>query len=99
MKTECLLSLGAFTSIFSSYVIADYVQEAILTFKVMELYDIPLDLALLKAWEGQHDAIKGERERERDLNDLRRKRKIIMIFFFFFCYGKDINFLKQQAEK
>jgi hypothetical protein len=52
----------------------------------MELYDIPLDLALLKGWEGQHNAIEGERERKRDLNDLRRKRrkrKIIMIFFFF----------------
>ena len=97
MKRERLLSLGAFTSILSSYVIANYVQEAILTFKVMEQYDIPLDLALLKGWEGQHNAIEGERERERDLNDLRRKRKIIMIFFF--CYGKDINFLKQQAEK
>jgi hypothetical protein len=57
MKRERLLSLGAFTSIFSSYIIADYVQEAILTFKVMEQYDIPLDLALLKGWEGQHDAI------------------------------------------
>jgi hypothetical protein len=102
MKRERLLSLGTFTSIFSRYVITDYVQEAILTFKVMEQYDIPLDLALLKGWEGQHDAIEGERERERDLNDLRRKRrkrKIIMIFFFFFGYGKDVNFLKQQAEK
>jgi hypothetical protein len=48
MKRERLLSLGAFTSIFSSYVITDYVQEAILTFKVMEQYNIPLDLALLK---------------------------------------------------
>jgi hypothetical protein len=46
MKRECLLSLATFASIFSSYVIADYVQEAILTFKVMEQYDIPLDLAL-----------------------------------------------------
>ena len=48
MKRERLLSLTTFTSIFNSYVIADYVQEAISTFKVMEQYDIPLDLALLK---------------------------------------------------
>lgn len=43
MKKEGLLSLATFASVFSSYVAAERVQEAIMTFEVMEEYGCPRD--------------------------------------------------------
>lgn len=49
MKKEGLLSLATFASVFSSYVIADRVQEAIMTFEVMEQYGCPQDIVALNS--------------------------------------------------
>ena len=49
MKRERLLSLATFASIFSSYVIAERVQDAVLTFEVMEQYGIPRDVVALNS--------------------------------------------------
>ncbi|KAL8472712.1 hypothetical protein ACS0TY_029148 [Phlomoides rotata] len=48
MRKESLLSLSTFKSVFTSYVIADRVQEAILSFEVMNQYGVPGDIAALK---------------------------------------------------
>lgn len=44
MKKLGLLSLATFASIFNSYVIADRVPEAVMTFDVMEQYGCPRDI-------------------------------------------------------
>ncbi|XP_048135380.1 pentatricopeptide repeat-containing protein At1g77360, mitochondrial-like [Rhodamnia argentea] len=44
-----LLSLATFASIFSSYVIAGSLQEAIMTFEVMDQYGMPPDVAALNS--------------------------------------------------
>lgn len=49
MKKQGLLSLATFASIFSSYVIADRVREAIMTFDVMEQYGCPRDIVALNS--------------------------------------------------
>ncbi|KAJ4960741.1 hypothetical protein NE237_020651 [Protea cynaroides] len=49
MKTEALLSLATFASVFSSYVAADRVDEAIMTFEVMDQYGIPRDIVALNS--------------------------------------------------
>lgn len=49
MKKELLLSLAAFKSVFSNYVIANRVQEAILSFEVMDQYGVPRDIAALNS--------------------------------------------------
>uniref|UniRef100_A0A5B6Z2N2 Pentatricopeptide repeat-containing protein n=1 Tax=Davidia involucrata TaxID=16924 RepID=A0A5B6Z2N2_DAVIN len=49
MKKEGLLSLASFASVFSSYVIADRVQEAIMAFEVMDQYGCPLDIMALNS--------------------------------------------------
>lgn len=49
MKKEGLLSLATFASVFSSYVIADRVPEAIMTFEVMEQYGCPCDIVALNS--------------------------------------------------
>lgn len=41
---RCLLSLATFASVFSSYVMADRVQEAIVTFGIMDQYGVPRDI-------------------------------------------------------
>uniref|UniRef100_A0A5B6Z3P7 Pentatricopeptide repeat-containing protein n=2 Tax=Davidia involucrata TaxID=16924 RepID=A0A5B6Z3P7_DAVIN len=47
MKKEGLLSLATFASVFSSYVIANRVQEAVMTFDVMDQYGCPRDIVAL----------------------------------------------------
>lgn len=49
MRKERLLSLATFASVFSSYVIANRVQEAILTFEVMDQYGCPRDIVALNS--------------------------------------------------
>lgn len=49
MKKERLLSLATFASVFSSYVAADRVQEAIMTFEIMDQYGIPRDILALNS--------------------------------------------------
>ncbi|KAJ4706934.1 Pentatricopeptide repeat-containing protein [Melia azedarach] len=49
MKKECLLSLATFASVFSSYVIADRVRDAIMTFDVMEQYGCKQDIIALNS--------------------------------------------------
>ncbi|XP_042500128.1 pentatricopeptide repeat-containing protein At1g77360, mitochondrial-like [Macadamia integrifolia] len=49
MKTEALLSLATFASVFSSYVASDRVDEAIMTFEVMDQYGIPRDIVALNS--------------------------------------------------
>ncbi|KAK9272041.1 hypothetical protein L1049_002410 [Liquidambar formosana] len=49
MKKEGLLSLATFASVFSSYVVADRVNEAIMTFEVMDQYGCPRDIVALNS--------------------------------------------------
>ncbi|KAG8384164.1 hypothetical protein BUALT_Bualt04G0089700 [Buddleja alternifolia] len=49
MRKEMLLTLATFASVFSSYVIANRVQEAILSFEVIDQYGIPRDVVALNA--------------------------------------------------
>ncbi|XP_057501551.1 pentatricopeptide repeat-containing protein At1g77360, mitochondrial-like [Actinidia eriantha] len=49
MKKEGLLSLATFASVFSSYVTADRVQEAIMTFEVMGQYGCARDTVALNS--------------------------------------------------
>ncbi|XP_028798490.1 pentatricopeptide repeat-containing protein At1g77360, mitochondrial-like [Neltuma alba] len=49
MKKEGLLSLATFASVFSSYVAVGRVQEAIMTFDVMEKYGCPRDIIALNS--------------------------------------------------
>ncbi|GFY81105.1 hypothetical protein Acr_01g0009140 [Actinidia rufa] len=49
MKKEGLLSLATFASVFSSYVSADRVQEAIMTFEVMGQYGCARDTVALNS--------------------------------------------------
>ncbi|KAI4307635.1 hypothetical protein L6164_030803 [Bauhinia variegata] len=49
MKKEGLLSLATFASVFSSYVAADRVKEAIYTFDVMGQYGLPRDTIALNS--------------------------------------------------
>ncbi|KAL3627086.1 hypothetical protein CASFOL_028449 [Castilleja foliolosa] len=47
MRKEMLLTLSTFGSVFSSYVIAGRVHEAILSFEVMDQYGVPGDVLAL----------------------------------------------------
>lgn len=47
MRKELLLSLSTFKLVFSNYVIANRVEEAILSFEVMDQYGIPRDIVAL----------------------------------------------------
>lgn len=49
MRKERMLSLATFASVFSSYVIANRVQEAIMTFEVMDEYGCPKDIVALNS--------------------------------------------------
>ncbi|KZV42256.1 pentatricopeptide repeat-containing protein mitochondrial-like [Dorcoceras hygrometricum] len=49
MRKEMLLSLSTFASVFSSYAISHRVQEAILSFEVMDQYGVPRDVAALNS--------------------------------------------------
>lgn len=49
MKKEGLLSLATFASVFSSYVVGDRVEEAFMTFEVMDQYGIPRDIVALNS--------------------------------------------------
>ncbi|KAI3747804.1 hypothetical protein L6452_10468 [Arctium lappa] len=49
MKKEGLLSLATFASVFGSYVMADRVQEAIMTFEVMDQYGCARDIVALNS--------------------------------------------------
>ncbi|ONI17450.1 hypothetical protein PRUPE_3G160100 [Prunus persica] len=49
MRKERLLSLATFASVFSSYVIANRVQEAFMTFEVMSEYGCPRDIVALNS--------------------------------------------------
>ncbi|KAI3414410.1 uncharacterized protein J3R85_016301 [Psidium guajava] len=49
MHRKGLLSLATFASIFSSYVIAGSLREAIMTFEVMEQYGMPPDVVALNS--------------------------------------------------
>lgn len=49
MRKERLLSLATFASVFSSYVIAERVQEAIMTFEVMDQYGCLRDVVALNS--------------------------------------------------
>lgn len=49
MRQEGLISLATFASIFSSYVIHDRVQEAIMTFEVMDQYSCVKDVVALNS--------------------------------------------------
>ncbi|KAL6954188.1 hypothetical protein U1Q18_012073 [Sarracenia purpurea var. burkii] len=49
MRKEGLLSLATFASVFSSYVSADRVKEAIMTFEVMDQYGCPRDTVALNS--------------------------------------------------
>ncbi|KAM7278547.1 hypothetical protein ACFE04_005681 [Oxalis oulophora] len=50
MKDLGLLSLATFASIFSSYVIANSVKEAIRTFEVIQQYGVPCDIIALNSF-------------------------------------------------
>lgn len=49
MRKKMLLSLSTFASVFSSYAISLRVQEAILSFEVMDQYGVPRDVAALNS--------------------------------------------------
>lgn len=49
MKKERILSLATFASVFSSYVIGDRVEEAFMTFEVMDQYGVPRDIVALNS--------------------------------------------------
>lgn len=49
MKKEGLLSLATFASVFSSYVVADRANEAIMAFEVMDQYGCPRDIVALNS--------------------------------------------------
>ncbi|XP_077244013.1 pentatricopeptide repeat-containing protein At5g15010, mitochondrial-like [Tasmannia lanceolata] len=49
MNNEGLLSLATFASVFSSYVVADRVNEALMTFEVMDQYGCPRDIVALNS--------------------------------------------------
>ncbi|KAL0450068.1 UNVERIFIED_CONTAM: Pentatricopeptide repeat-containing protein, mitochondrial [Sesamum latifolium] len=49
MKKEQLLSLATFASVFTSYVIVNRAQEAILSFEVMDQYGVPRDTAAMNS--------------------------------------------------
>ncbi|KAF5183042.1 Pentatricopeptide repeat-containing protein [Thalictrum thalictroides] len=49
MKKEGLLSLATFASVFSSYAVNDRVDEAIMTFEVMDQYGCPRDVVALNS--------------------------------------------------
>ncbi|KAK6125412.1 hypothetical protein DH2020_040839 [Rehmannia glutinosa] len=49
MRKESLLSLATFRSVFSSYVVANRVQEAILSFEAMDQYGVPRDTLALNS--------------------------------------------------
>ncbi|KAF6149844.1 hypothetical protein GIB67_010918 [Kingdonia uniflora] len=49
MKNEGLLSLATFASVFSSYVVSDRVDEAIMTFEVMDQYGCARDVVGLNS--------------------------------------------------
>ncbi|KAF7851393.1 hypothetical protein BT93_L4012 [Corymbia citriodora subsp. variegata] len=49
MRKKGLLSLASFASVFSSYVIAGSLQEAIMTFEVMDQYGMPPDVVALNS--------------------------------------------------
>ncbi|KAL2456136.1 Pentatricopeptide repeat-containing protein [Forsythia ovata] len=49
MRKEGLLSLATFASVFSSYVIANRVQEALMTFEVIDQYGVPRDVVALNS--------------------------------------------------
>ncbi|CAO2817280.1 unnamed protein product [Amaranthus hypochondriacus] len=49
MKEEGFLSLATFASVFSSYVIANRVEEAFMTFEVMDQYGIARDIVALNS--------------------------------------------------
>ncbi|KAL5726900.1 hypothetical protein ACHQM5_000145 [Ranunculus cassubicifolius] len=49
MHKEGLLSLATFASVFSSYVVADRVDEAIMTFEVMDQYGCSRDVVALNS--------------------------------------------------
>ncbi|XP_022843948.1 pentatricopeptide repeat-containing protein At1g77360, mitochondrial-like [Olea europaea var. sylvestris] len=49
MRKEGLLSLATFASIFSSYVAGNRVQEAIMTFEVIDQYGVPRDVVALNS--------------------------------------------------
>lgn len=49
MKEERLLSLATFASVFSSYVLGDRVEEALMTFEVMDQYGVPRDIMALNS--------------------------------------------------
>ncbi|XP_022141574.1 pentatricopeptide repeat-containing protein At1g77360, mitochondrial-like [Momordica charantia] len=49
MKKEGLLSLATFASVFSSYIVANCVKDAIMTFEVMDSYGCPHDVVALNS--------------------------------------------------
>ncbi|XP_038906581.1 pentatricopeptide repeat-containing protein At1g77360, mitochondrial-like [Benincasa hispida] len=49
MKKEGLLSLATFGSVFSSYIVANRVKEAIMAFEVMDTYGCPHDVVALNS--------------------------------------------------
>lgn len=49
MKEEGLLSLATFASVFSSYVLGNRVDEAFMTFEVMDQYGVPRDVVALNS--------------------------------------------------
>uniref|UniRef100_A0A7N0UTQ4 Pentatricopeptide repeat-containing protein n=1 Tax=Kalanchoe fedtschenkoi TaxID=63787 RepID=A0A7N0UTQ4_KALFE len=49
MKAEALVSLATFASVFSSYVTADRVKEAIMTFEVMNQYGVSRNIGALNS--------------------------------------------------
>ncbi|KAI6670598.1 hypothetical protein NL676_005483 [Syzygium grande] len=49
MRKKGLLSLATFASVFSSYVIAGSLQEAVMTFEVMDQYGMPPDVVALNS--------------------------------------------------
>ncbi|XP_058091761.1 pentatricopeptide repeat-containing protein At1g77360, mitochondrial-like [Magnolia sinica] len=49
MRSQSLLSLATFASVFSSYVAAGRVDEAIMTFEVMDQYGCPRDVVALNS--------------------------------------------------
>ncbi|KAL2928621.1 hypothetical protein RDABS01_028702 [Bienertia sinuspersici] len=49
MKEEGILSLATFASVFSSYVLGNRVEEAFMTFEVMDQYGVPRDIVALNS--------------------------------------------------
>ncbi|XP_022963446.1 pentatricopeptide repeat-containing protein At1g77360, mitochondrial-like [Cucurbita moschata] len=49
MKNEGLISLATFASVFSSYIVANRVKDAIVSFEVMDLYGCPRDVVALNS--------------------------------------------------